>query len=79
MQSGLYRDHLPALVAAGEVPMARLDDAVRRVLRFKQRLGLFDAPLRGLDAPERTDWPEHRALAREAASRSIVLLKKDGG
>ncbi|ATU63818.1 glycoside hydrolase family 3 N-terminal domain-containing protein [Piscinibacter gummiphilus] len=78
MQSGLYRDHLPALVASGEVPLARLDDAVRRVLRLKQRLGLFDDPMRGLDAPERTDWPEHRALAREAAARSIVLLKNDG-
>jgi len=79
MQSGLYRDHLPALVASGEVPLARLDDAVRRVLRLKQRLGLFDDPMRGLDAPERTDWPEHRPLAREAAARSIVLLKNDGG
>ena len=78
MQSGLYRDHLPALVASGEVPLARLDDAVRRVLRLKQRLGLFDDPMRGLGAPERTDWPEHRALAREAAARSIVLLKNDG-
>lgn len=78
MQSGLYRDHLPALVASGEVPLARLDDAVRRVLRLKQRLGLFDDPMRGLDAPERPDWPEHRALAREAAARSIVLLKNDG-
>lgn len=78
MQSGLYRDHLPALVASGEVPMARLDDAVRRVLRIKQRLGLFDAPMRGLDGADRTDWPEHRALAREAAQRSIVMLKNDG-
>jgi len=78
MQSGLYRDHLPALIESGAVPMARLDDAVRRVLQLKQRLGLFDAPMRGLEGPERKDWPEHRALAREAARRAIVMLKNDG-
>ncbi|MFS2047839.1 glycoside hydrolase family 3 N-terminal domain-containing protein, partial [Variovorax sp. CT11-76] len=47
MQSGLYMRELPGLVAAGEVPMARLDDAVRRVLYAKLRLGLFDQPMRG--------------------------------
>ncbi|MEE7560874.1 beta-glucosidase, partial [Xanthomonas sp. Kuri4-2] len=40
MQSGLYLQHLPALVAAGEVPLARLDASVRRVLHFKAALGL---------------------------------------
>ncbi len=79
MQSGLYLRHLPELVRSGEVPLARLDDAVRRVLRVKQRLGLFDRPMRGLDGAERDTWPEHQALAREAARRSIVMLKNDGG
>ncbi len=78
MQSGLYRDHLPALIASGAVPMVRLDEAVRRVLQLKQRLGLFEAPMRGLDGKERLDWPEHRALAREAARRSIVMLRNEG-
>jgi beta-glucosidase len=81
MQSGLYMQYLPGLVASGEVPMSRLDDAVRRVLRIKLRLGLFDHPFRGLeDAPAgpRFDSPAHQALARDAASRSIVMLRNDG-
>jgi beta-glucosidase len=82
MQSGLYMRWLPELVASGEVPMERLDDAVRRVLRVKEKLGLFDAPFRGLedDPPGTTryDAAAHQALAREAARRSIVLLKNQG-
>ncbi|WP_431276513.1 glycoside hydrolase family 3 N-terminal domain-containing protein [Variovorax ureilyticus] len=80
MQSGLYMKYLPALVASGEVPMSRLDEAVRRVLRVKMRLGLFDRPFQGLEAgPEtsRFDMAAHQALARDAAVRSIVLLKND--
>jgi beta-glucosidase len=81
MQSGLYVAHLPALVESGEVPMAALDDAVRRVLRIKEAVGLLDDPYRSLD-PEREaadlGRPEHRALAREAARRSIVLLRNEG-
>ncbi len=78
MQSGFYIKHLPALVKAGEVPMAALDDSVRRVLRLKAALGLFDNPYRSLDSErEAADIgkPEHRALARDAARRSIVLLR----
>ena len=81
MQSGLYRDHLPALVASGAVPMARLDEAVRRVLAVKARLGLFDDPFRRIDpARERARvlTPAHRTVAREAGRRSIVMLKNDG-
>jgi beta-glucosidase len=80
MQSGLYMRHLPDLVASGEVPMARLDEAVRRVLRVKQKLGLFDDPFRGLDGPpaaKRPENPEFIALAREDARRSIVMLKNE--
>jgi beta-glucosidase len=81
MQSGLYMRELPGLVASGEVPMARLDDAVRRVLRVKQKLGLFEHPFRGLDGPpaaERPSDPATLALARESARRSVVLLKNEG-
>jgi beta-glucosidase len=81
MQSGLYMRYLPELVASGEVPMARLDDAVRRVLRVKQKLGLFDQPFRNLDGSEaarRAENPEYIALAREDARRSIVMLKNEG-
>ncbi|OUM02936.1 glycoside hydrolase family 3 N-terminal domain-containing protein [Variovorax sp. JS1663] len=79
MQSGLYMKYLPDLVASREVPMSRLDDAVRRVLRVKQRLGLFDHPFRGLeDTPgPRFDAAAHEALAREASARSIVMLKNE--
>jgi beta-glucosidase len=80
MQSGLYMRYLPELVASGEVPIARLDAAVRRVLTVKRRLGLFEQPFRGLDGaplPAAAEL-EHRALARDAARRAIVLLKNDG-
>lgn len=81
MQSGLYMKHLPELVQAGEVPQARLDQAVRRVLAVKAQLGLFDDPFRRID-PRREKTlvlsKPHRALAREAARRSVVLLKNDG-
>ncbi|MGP7796711.1 glycoside hydrolase family 3 N-terminal domain-containing protein [Sphingomonas sp. CLY1604] len=81
MQSGLYNAHLPALVAAGRVPMARVDAAVRRVLALKARLGLFERPFRSLDpAAERTriGTAQTRALAREAATRAVVLLRNEG-
>lgn len=81
MQSGFYADHLPALVADGQVPMAMLDDAVRRVLQTKEAIGLFDEPYRSLDPAREADASrdaEHAALARDAARRSIVLLKNDG-
>jgi beta-glucosidase len=80
MQSGLYQKHLPALVKAGEVPMARVDEAVRRVLTLKARLGLFDDPFNRL-APGREQQriltPIARDLAREAAQRSVVLLRNE--
>jgi len=80
MASGLYNAHLPDLVRSGEVPLAAVDDAVRRVLMLKQRLGLFDDPFgrfRPADA-ERGDRPSFQPLAREAARRSIVLLQNRG-
>lgn len=81
MQSGLYVRHLPGLVAAGEVPMARLDEAVGRVLRLKAKLGLFDDPFRRIDPrreQQRVRTPAHLAAARDAARRSIVLLRNEG-
>ena len=80
MQSGFYARYLPALVQSGDVPIAKLDDAVRRVLEVKKALGLLDNPYRSLDpAREAADLsrPEHRALAREAARRSIVMLRNE--
>ncbi|MBB5766608.1 glycoside hydrolase family 3 N-terminal domain-containing protein [Xanthomonas euroxanthea] len=81
MESGLYLQHLPALVATGDVPMARLDASVRRVLAFKAALGLFDDPFRRI-RPARAQSSQRTtdtlALAREAACKSVVLLKNDG-
>jgi len=63
------------------VPMARVDEAVRRVLMTKAALGLFENPYRGSDVrTERrvTGSREHLALAREAGRKSIVLLRNEG-
>ena len=64
-------------VKAGEIPMERIDDAVRRILRVKSKLGLFEKerPFEGRDV---FAAPEHRALAREAVRKSLVLLKNNG-
>ncbi|NYT41964.1 glycoside hydrolase family 3 C-terminal domain-containing protein [Sphingomonas sp. R-74633] len=81
MQSGFYNKYLPGLVESGKVPMARVDEAVRRVLALKEALGLFDDPFRSLDAgaeKRRTATPAIRAVAREVATRSIVLLRNEG-
>ncbi|WP_441819643.1 glycoside hydrolase family 3 protein [Lysobacter sp. TAB13] len=72
-----------AAAKAGTIPMARLDDAVRRVLRVKFRLGLFDAgkpSQRALGGKfELLGAPEHRAVARRAVRESLVLLKNQRG
>ena len=78
---GMY-ESLNEDVRDGTVPMARLDDAVRRIVRVKMRLGLFDAG-RPSSRPYSGDWEtlgsaEHRALAREAVRKSLVLLKNTG-
>ena len=81
MQSGFYAAHLPGLVESGQVPMAALDASVRRILRLKDAIGLFDDPYRSLDLAREADTSHiaaHDALARDAARRSIVLLKNDG-
>jgi beta-glucosidase len=82
MASGAYSKHLPALVREGAVPLAALDEAVRRVLGVKQALGLFDNPYRSLDLEKermQIRLPQTVAVAREAARRAVVLLKNDGG
>ena len=81
MQSGLYRKHLPDLVRAGEVPEALIDRSLGRVLTLKAILGLFDDPFRRIDEKRETArsmLPKTRALAREAARKSIVMLKNEG-
>ena len=81
MVSRIYVDDLPALVRTGRIPVALVNEAVRRVLRAKAALGLFDDPYHGA-SPERERAvllaPEHRQLARRVAEEAIVLLKNDG-
>ena len=74
MMSHLYDTQLPALIRSGRVPTAEVDEAVRRVLRLKFALGLFDHPYP--TEPEVTAvTPARRALALRAAEESIVLLQ----
>ena len=79
---GLY-DSLLRQVRSGEISQARLDDAVRRILRVKAKAGLLSGveprrrPLAGRTAE--LGAPAHRAVAREAVRKSLVLLKNNGG
>jgi beta-glucosidase len=80
MVSTNFRDFGRELVASGRVSMRRIDDAVRRILRVKFRAGLFEHPYVDVGAaPGKMLLPEHRAEARRAAGRSVVLLKNEGG
>ena len=77
MSSTLYRSTLAAEVKAGRFPIARVNEAVRRVLLTKAALGLFEDPYRKVDvARERSDilTAANRAAAREIARESVVLL-----
>lgn len=69
---------LKELVEEGEVPMSRVDDAVRRILRLKFRLGLFDMPDTGLEAYPEFGSEAHAKLSYDAAVESMVLLKNNG-
>lgn len=68
---------LKELVEEGEVPMSRIDDAVRRVLRLKFRLGLFENPYYNLADYPKFGGEEHRLIALQAAEESMVLLKNN--
>lgn len=75
-----YRDHLPELVREGRVPIARIDDAVRRILRLKFALGLFEQPyVKELPRQKRVLFPEYRQVADRLAEESTVLLKNENG
>lgn len=80
MVSRLFNEHGAALANEGRIPMAAIDEAVRRVLRIKFRLGLFDNPYASETTENQTLLgAEHLAAARQAAARSFVLLKNQAG
>jgi beta-glucosidase len=82
MAGGIFQRGLKRALESGRVTQAQIDEAVRRVLRLKFSLGLFDDPFRYLDVKRRNETlekPEYREFAREAAAKSMVLLKNDGG
>lgn len=81
MVSEAFLNELPDLVSSGKVPIQWLDAAVMRILELKWDLGLFADPFLRCDAtlPAKVHLSaEHRALAREAARESMVLLKNEG-
>jgi beta-glucosidase len=73
----LFINTLTAAVERGEVSMERIDDAVRRILRVKAWLGMFEAPFGREDLIPEVGSDAHRAVAREAVRKSLVLLKND--
>ncbi|QOG02626.1 glycoside hydrolase family 3 N-terminal domain-containing protein [Flavobacterium sp. MDT1-60] len=80
MESNAYRYNLAQLVKEGKVSIDLIDDAVKRILRKKYELGLFDDPYRYSDekrAEKALNNPENRKAALEVAEKSIVLLKNE--
>ncbi|WP_049895187.1 beta-glucosidase BglX [Paenibacillus antibioticophila] len=81
MVTSVYADELPSLVEKGTVKQKQLDDAVRRILTYKFKIGIMDDPYRYIQ-PEKEELvhlhPEHLNKSRELARKSVVLLKNSG-
>ena len=81
MVGGVYADDLKDAIAKDPARLKLLDEAVLRILRVKEQLGLFDKPMQYHDTEREAREllsPEHREAARAIARQSIVLLKNDG-
>jgi beta-glucosidase len=74
-----FQQKLKALVESGRVPPARIDDAVRRILKQKKRFGLWERPFTDRALTAEIGSPAHRAVARAAVAKTLVVLKNDGG
>ncbi|WJX25395.1 beta-glucosidase [Trifolium repens] len=70
-----FIDGLTLLVKKNVVPISRIDDAVKRILRVKFVMGLFENPLADYSLADQLGSQEHREIAREAVRKSLVLLK----
>ncbi len=80
MMTGCYAGELATLVKEGTIPESLIDESVLRILQLKNQLGLFEHPHKDGDPEKEARYilcPKHRALAREAAAASCVLLKND--
>lgn len=80
MEATAYVTHLAEAVRSGKVEEAKIDDAVRRILRVKFELGLFDDPYKYCDPvreKERINHPDQHAAVLDVAKKSIVLLKNE--
>jgi beta-glucosidase len=78
MASDVFAENAPSLVKQGKIAEKQIDEAVRRILRLKLELGLFDDAIPDVDAAEKIELSaEHKAVMRNAAERSMVLLKND--
>jgi beta-glucosidase len=73
-----FSDHLIALVKEGAVPQSRIDEAVRRILRVKYELGLFENPGPNPALKSKFGLPESRQVSLQAAQESMTLLKNTG-
>ncbi len=76
MEGNLFGTTIIGQVRSGKIPESVVDEAVRRILRVKFALGLFDHPYTEPSAPYAAT-PERRAMARKVADETIVLLKND--
>ena len=82
MMGGCYMTELENLVRSGKISEELIDQAVLRILKLKNKLGLFENPYRGLTDQERAGaifTQENRAKARKAAQESMVLLENQKG
>jgi beta-glucosidase len=80
MEPARYRTFIATLrqlVTDGRVPVTRIDDAVRRILRQKARLGLWERPFADRALADAIGSPAHRAVARQAVAESLVLLRNE--
>ena len=81
MQGGIYQDMIKAGLNDGRISITQVDNAVRRILKIKKELGLFDDPYRFSNKARETKTikaPENIAASRDMAKKSIVLLKNSG-
>ena len=74
-----FSDNLIALVKEGAVPQSRIDEAVRRILRVKYELGLFEKPMPDASLKSKVGLPQSRDVSLQAARESMTLLKNASG